>query len=277
MENLSTLQFFRNSFIEDGSDSSIKPFIDYIGIHQLFFSKNSRDKNVLIFKYDNNNKLLDAEERQNLLNFLDSAKGRLLKRIVNIQMNTYNIKINTNSRANFLKYIKKFYGKKNVVNGIDYFIDETGISFPFTYFTIPYNDFKRLFFLLYSLKTNSNVKLGLINKALRIAIKGFIDDEILVLLQNYLSRSQLVILLHNFLSSSLFNDNSLYNNRSANLNIKFLNDQLLSIFDLSRVEANNSEALGQELNAIQINVNNGNSSSHGGKKIKKAKKKTTKK
>ncbi len=170
MNNLVKHNFFGNSFIEDSSDSLISSFIDKIGIHQLFISKYRSSKFFIIFKYDSNHKLLSNEERAHLVDFLDTTKGKLLQRIVPINMYTYNVKINTNSRANSVKYIRKFYGRKNVINGTDYIIDESGINFPFTYLQIPYEDFKRLFFLIYSLK-NSSINLGIKNTLIIKAIK----------------------------------------------------------------------------------------------------------
>ncbi len=272
MNHLIKYNFFGNSFIEDGSDSLISSFINKIGIHQLFVSKYRSSKFFIIFKYDSNHKLLSNEERTHLVDFLDTTKGRLLQRIVPINMYTYHVKINTNSRANSVKYIKKFYGRKNVISGTDYMIDESGITFPFTYLQIPYHKFKDLFFLIYSLK-NSSIKLDLTNRAIRLAIKAFINDSELEEINNYLTNSQLVNLLHHFFASNFFNTNSLYNNRSNANNIKFLNDQLLGLFDITHFAKNNeTDELNQLLNSITFENEETGKRTRGGKKIKKIQK-----
>ncbi len=276
--DLSHHRFFNNSFIEDSSDTTISSFVDKIGVHQIFVSKYRANKFFIIFKYDNYNKLLTSEERDHLLEFLDSPKGKLLKRIIHIDVRIHNIKINSNSRANSIKYIRKFYGRKSVVNGTDYNIESDGITFPFTYLHIPYNDFKRLFFLIYSLKVNSNVSLGLTNKLILLAIKAFINESELEKIQNYLTNSQLVNILFNFFNSSLFNNNSLYNNRNATRNLIFLNNKLLDLFDIHGIEVNNhpeNANLSQLLENIHINLpnENGNGSRGGVKKVRKLKQK----
>ena len=126
---------------------------------------------------------------------------------------------------NLTKYIEKFYGKKNVISGTDYMIESDGITFPFTYLHIPYNDFKRLFYLIYSLKSNSNVSLVFKNGLVRLAIKAFINDSELGKINNYLTNSHLVILLHHFFSGSLFNNNAHYNSRNTTHNLTFLNNK----------------------------------------------------
>lgn len=276
--DLSHHRFFNNSFIEDNSDTTISSFVDKIGVHQIFVSKYRANKFFIIFKYDNHNKLLISEERDHLLEFLDSPKGKLLKKIINIDVRIHNIKITSNSRSNSIKYIRKFYGRKNVVNGTDYNIEPDGITFPFTYLHIPYNDFKRLFFLIYSLKVNSNVSLGLTNKLILLAIKAFINESELEKIQNYLTNSQLVNILFNFFNSSLFNNNSLYNNRNTTHNLIFLNHKLLDLFDIHGAEINNHQEnanLSQLLENIHINIpnENGNGSRGGVKKVRKLKQK----
>lgn len=281
--DLSHHQFFNNSFIEDSSNTSILSFIEQIGIHQLFVSKYRTNKFFIIFKYDNNSKLLNSEERNHLLEFLDSVKGKLLKRIIHIDVRIHHIKINGNSRANSIKYIKKFYGKKNVINGTDYNIESDGITFPFTYLHIPYDDFRRLFYLIYSLKNNSNIELGFINKGFRYAIKKFINDYELEKINNYLTNSQLIHILFNFFNSSLFNNNSLYNNRNANRNLIFLNNKLLDLFDIDGIKINNhqeSNNLARLLENVRINLptenENGIGSRGGVKKVRKLKQKKNK-
>ncbi len=275
MNNLIKHNFFGNSFIEDGSDTSISSFIDKIGIHQLFVSKYRKYKFFIIFKYDSNHKLLSNEERTHLVDFFDSTKGRLLQRIIPINMYTYHVKINTNSRANSVKYIKKFYGRKNVISGTDYMIDESGITFPFTYLQIPYEDFKHLFFLIYSLK-NSSINLGIKNTLIIKAIKFLINSSELEEINAYLTNSQLVNLIHNFFTSNFFNENSLYNNRSNDLNIKFLNDQLLALFDITHFAKNNETTeLNQLLSGITFE-NEEKKERRGGKKIKNKKKESKK-
>jgi hypothetical protein len=267
--NLSHHQFFNNSFIEDSSDIAIESFVEQIGIHQIFISKYRSNNFFIIFKYDSHTKLLTSEERDRLLEFLDSAKGKLLKRIINIDIRIHHIKINSESRANSIKYIKKFYGQKNVINNIDYHIESDGITFPFTYLHIPYNDFKRLFFLIYSL--NSNVNLGFTNKLVLLAIKAFINDSELEKINNYLKNSQLVNILFNLFNSSLLNNNTLYNSRNATNNLIFLNNKLLYIFDIHKIKVNNAKEsanLTRLLENIHINLQNENKSRGGTKKKK---------